>query len=425
MELALQIKNVSKIYQLGTFGSGTLASDLNRFIAKIKGKEDPLLKVGANNDRTKAAVENEIVWALKDVNFNVNKGDVVGIIGRNGAGKSTLLKLISRITSPSQGQINIKGRLASLLEVGTGFHPELTGKENIYLNGAILGMKRKEIDDKLEEIIEFSGVRKYVDTPVKRYSSGMLVRLGFAVAAHLESEILIVDEVLAVGDFEFQEKCLGKMKDVSSSGRTILFVSHNMASVKSLCNTGLLLNKGSVEFQGAIDKVIEKYLEGAAKTSSDGTIPDNAATISKRKVRFKRINLVDSKGNVTSTVSYFSDLIFNIDLVSKEKIFNSFIDLRICTLDGIEVAHASEVYKTRNAEIKEGELKYEVRLKNFLQPAKYTVTLGAHELSGSTIEYVEHILDFTVLPVSLTQNNGYLFNFPMGITHAESEWKLI
>ena len=257
----IKVEHLSKAYQIGQIGTGTFSRDLERFFTtKILGKDDPFLKIGETNDRSTKG-KSDIVWSLKDINFEINQGDAVGIIGKNGAGKSTLLKLLSRVTSPTTGEIKVKGRIASLLEVGTGFHPELSGKENIYLNGAILGMRKKEITRKLDEIIDFSGVERYIDTPVKRYSSGMYVRLAFAVAAHLESEILIVDEVLAVGDAEFQKKCLGKMGDISKGeGRTVLFVSHNMAAVKSLCNKGVVLQNGLINFNGDVDSAIDNYL---------------------------------------------------------------------------------------------------------------------------------------------------------------------
>ena len=260
MSIAIKIENLSKAYQLGNIGTGTISRDLERWWANARGKEDPFLKIGEVNDRTTKSNSN-IVWSLKDINLEIQQGDAVGIIGRNGAGKSTLLKLLSRVTAPTTGTIKAKGRIASLLEVGTGFHPELTGRENIYLNGAILGMRKKEIDIKLDQIIDFSGVERYIDTPVKRYSSGMYVRLAFAVAAHLDSEILIVDEVLAVGDAEFQKKCLGKMGEVSKGeGRTVLFVSHNMAAVKELCTKGFLLNNGLISKLENVNKIISNYL---------------------------------------------------------------------------------------------------------------------------------------------------------------------
>lgn len=258
-EKILQITNLGKQYKLGTVGTGTLSHDLNRWWAKLRGKDDPYLKIGEENDRTSSKTDGYI-WALRNVNFELNRGDVLGVIGRNGAGKSTLLKLLSRITSPTEGEIKIKGKIASLLEVGTGFHPELTGLENIYLNGSILGMTKKEITAKLDEIIEFSGCAAYINTPVKRYSSGMLVRLGFSVAAHLEPDILVVDEVLAVGDLEFQNKCIGKMSEVSQSGRTVIFVSHNMQAVGKLCTKGIYLKNGKLESAGSIEEVLEDYI---------------------------------------------------------------------------------------------------------------------------------------------------------------------
>ena len=257
----IKVENLSKQYHLGEVSTGSIAHDINRLWYTARGKEDPYLKLGEENDRTSKG-NSEYVWALRDINFEVNKGEILGIVGRNGAGKSTLLKILSRTTTPTTGAIKIRGRVASLLEVGTGFHPELSGRDNIYLNGAILGMKKAEIKKKFDEIVDFAGVERYIDTPVKRYSSGMYVRLAFGVAAHLEPEILIVDEVLAVGDAEFQKKCLGKMKDVSGrDGRTVLFVSHNMTAIKSLCDTGLLLNNGRVETYGRIEAVADKYLQ--------------------------------------------------------------------------------------------------------------------------------------------------------------------
>ena len=257
----IEFNNVGKQYILGAIGTGTLSQDLNRWWANIRGKEDPYLKIGETNDRTKKG-DSRFVWALRDINFKVEQGDVVGIIGKNGAGKSTLLKILSRVTSPTTGDIKIKGRIASLLEVGTGFHPEMTGRENIFMNGSIMGMTKAEIKSKFDEIVDFAGVAKYVDTPVKRYSSGMMVRLGFAIAAHLEPEILVVDEVLAVGDAEFQKKAIGKMQDVSKGeGRTVLFVSHNMAAVRSLCTRGIMLKNGMVDFIGNIPDTLEHYLK--------------------------------------------------------------------------------------------------------------------------------------------------------------------
>ena len=267
-ETVIKVENISKFYQLGLINHGTLAKDLQAWWAKIRGKDDPNSRISMVSNKN-ANADTDFIYALKDVSFDVKQGEVLGIIGANGAGKSTLLKILSRVTSPTSGCIKIKGRIGSLLEVGTGFHPELTGRENIYLNGAILGMRKHEIDRKLDEIIDFSGVEKFIDTPVKRYSSGMYVRLAFAVAAHLDPEILVVDEVLAVGDAEFQKKCLGKMDDVSKKeGRTVLFVSHNMTAVKNLCQQGIILKNGTVDYYGDINSAIDKYISNQAECSS-------------------------------------------------------------------------------------------------------------------------------------------------------------
>lgn len=267
--IAIKAENLGKAYQLGQIGTGTISRDLERWIAQIRGKEDPFLKIGEANDRSQKGAS-DIVWSLKDINFEIEQGDAVGIIGRNGAGKSTLLKLLSKVTSPTTGKISGKGRIASLLEVGTGFHPELSGRENIFLNGAILGMRKKEIERKFDEIVDFAGIERYIDTPVKRYSSGMYVRLAFAVAAHLESEILIVDEVLAVGDAEFQKKCLGKMGDVSKGeGRTVLFVSHHMGSIMQLCNKGIFLKNGGLYSQGLINDIVPLYTADQANAQNN------------------------------------------------------------------------------------------------------------------------------------------------------------
>ncbi len=261
MQPVIRFENVGKLYRLGTVGTGTITHDLRRWwITNVRHKEDPYLKIGETNDRSTKG-SSDYVYALKDINLEVQEGDVLGIIGKNGAGKSTLLKLLSRVTAPTTGKIYTRGRIASLLEVGTGFHPELTGRENIYMNGSILGMKKNEINRKLDEIIEFSGCERYIDTPVKRYSSGMMVRLGFAVAAHLDPEILVVDEVLAVGDAEFLKKAIGKMQDVSKGqGRTVLFVSHNMGSVRQLCNTGIILDDGMISYIGSTEECVGLYL---------------------------------------------------------------------------------------------------------------------------------------------------------------------
>lgn len=302
-ETVIKVENLSKQYRLGMVGTGTLSHDINRWWHKIRGKEDPYLIIGEENDRCNKG-NSDYVWALRDINLQVRSGEVLGIVGRNGAGKSTLLKLLSRTTAPTIGSIKIKGRVASLLEVGTGFHPELSGRDNIYLNGAILGMTKLEISRKFDEIVEFAGVERYVDTPVKRYSSGMYVRLAFAVAAHLEPEILIVDEVLAVGDAEFQKKCLGKMKDVSSNqGRTVLFVSHNMTAIKNLCNTVAYMRNGSIIHTGEPEGIINTYLSEDASISmvQEYSIPEAAP--GNEFVKMKRIEVIPKLTSVIDPIT--------------------------------------------------------------------------------------------------------------------------
>ncbi|GAB4164375.1 MAG: ABC transporter ATP-binding protein [Winogradskyella sp.] len=317
-EVILKVEHISKQYRLGLVGTGTLSQDLKRWFYKIRGKDDPFLKIGDTNDRSKAA-ESDYVWAIKDISFEVKRGEVLGIIGKNGAGKSTLLKILSRVTSPTTGQIKTKGRIASLLEVGTGFHPELTGKENIYLNGAILGMTKAEIKAKEQEIVEFSGCQRYIDTPVKRYSSGMRVRLAFAVAAFLEPDILVVDEVLAVGDAEFQKKAIGKMQDISKGdGRTVLFVSHNMAAVKSLCTRALVLESGQTAFEGKTEEAVNFYLK-SNRTNLSKALEIRKDRSGSGKLKLTSIQLFNKKGDAVDSVisGGFMRVKFNYEVLSK------------------------------------------------------------------------------------------------------------
>ena len=309
---AIEFENIGKQYRLGLVSSGTISHDLNRWwTMNIRHKEDPYLRIGETNDRSHKG-NSDYVWALKDINFSVEEGDVVGIIGKNGAGKSTLLKLLSRVTAPTIGQIKVRGRIASLLEVGTGFHPEMTGRENIYMNGAIMGMTKAEISRKLDEIVDFSGCERYIDTPVKRYSSGMTVRLGFAIAAHLEPEILVVDEVLAVGDAEFQKKAIGKMQDVSKGGgRTVLFVSHNMAAVRSLCKSGIVLENGHISYTGTSESAISYYLN-AGELTKDKKIKENVEWV-KSGIEIKSIRINDTE-NARSIIRNSQDKL-NLNIV--------------------------------------------------------------------------------------------------------------
>ncbi|MEO8236812.1 MAG: ABC transporter ATP-binding protein [Flavobacterium sp.] len=334
-DIILKAENISKQYRLGQVGTGTLSHDLNRWWHQIRGKENPYLKIGDTNDRSVKG-NSDYVWALQDINFEVERGEVLGIIGKNGAGKSTLLKILSKVTAPTTGSIKSRGRIASLLEVGTGFNPELTGKENIFLNGAILGMTKKEIVSKLEEIIEFSGCERYIDTPVKRYSSGMTVRLAFAVAAFLEPEILVVDEVLAVGDAEFQKKAIGKMQDISKGeGRTVLFVSHNMAAVKSLCTRGIVMENGKVVFDGGVENAINKYIS-IDQVSSD-TYPkkfdENSPVFGNSFVRLKTVEIISTSNEGFYTIKDELLLKINFSTFKDLENFNLAINFKSATDD--------------------------------------------------------------------------------------------
>jgi lipopolysaccharide transport system ATP-binding protein len=313
-EIVIEVENLSKKYRLGSIGAGTLSQDLNRWWARVRGKEDPFTVIEPCNT---TSYNKDDFWALQNISFNVSSGDALGIIGKNGAGKSTLLKILSRITTPTTGEARIDGRVASLLEVGTGFHNELTGRENIFLNGAILGMTKREIRSKLDEIIDFSGVEKHIDTPVKRYSSGMFVRLAFAVAAHLDPEILIVDEVLAVGDAEFQRKCLGKMNQVAGEGRTVLFVSHNMAAVKNLCSRGIVLGNGEIQFQGTANQAVNAYFDLTAehlKAVSEWPSVEDAPGNGEAKILAVRV--LNCNNEISSSIPIHEDFYIEIDFIN-------------------------------------------------------------------------------------------------------------
>ena len=415
MALALKAENISKQYRLGQVGTGSLSHDLNRFWHQIRGKEDPYLKIGDSNDRTQKG-NSDYVWSLRDIDFEIEQGDAVGIIGRNGAGKSTLLKLLSKVTKPTTGKILTNGRIASLLEVGTGFHPEMTGRENVFLNGAILGMTRKEITRKFDEIVDFSGVERYIDTPVKRYSSGMYVRLAFAVAAHLESEILIVDEVLAVGDAEFQKKCLGKMGDVSKGeGRTVLFVSHNMTAVKELCNNGILLNQGLLEYQGSASETIMEYQKNSQKQSSyihTGPIESAIGNEDIRILEFsaKALNggFLDIDSGVKVKLRFFN-FQENINL-------DTTFELR--TYEESVVFHTGALISTQN-DSKRGEYTVEFEIpKNLLNAGNYyfklifgknqrTALFICDEIVGFEVENVKIGTNITMMPGVIRPNFDY------------------
>jgi lipopolysaccharide transport system ATP-binding protein len=411
MSTAIQFLDISKQYRLGNVGTGTLSHDLNRWWAmNIRGKEDPYLKIGSVNDRSTKA-DSDYIWALRDINFEVQQGEVLGIIGKNGAGKSTLLKILSRVTSPTTGVIKTRGRIASLLEVGTGFHPEMTGRENIYMNGAIMGMTKAEIRRKMDEIVDFAGVERYIDTPVKRYSSGMTVRLGFAVAAHLEPEILVVDEVLAVGDAEFQKKAIGKMQDISKGeGRTVLFVSHNMGAVRNLCNRGLVLHSGNIIFEGFVNNAINTYL-----SKQNG------------------VNLLSIKDISQCRVSgYSSDVEFvSIDLVEGNEGYSTKEDIVILlSLKGNRDVNDFQVYLTiydnedRAIGCAFGKEKYSVVKNQILEMnlslADHNLALGTYSISFATGKgnFAEGISAFDVLHQAC---NFSITSFEKGLT-GYSNW---
>jgi lipopolysaccharide transport system ATP-binding protein len=400
MATAIKVENLSKIYRLGEIGTGTISRDLERFVkTKILKQEDPFLKIGEANDRATKG-ESDIVYSLKDINFEIEQGDAVGIIGRNGAGKSTLLKILSRVTSPTTGKINIKGRVASLLEVGTGFHPELTGRENIYLNGAILGMRKKEIDRKFDEIVDFSGVERYIDTPVKRYSSGMYVRLAFAVAAHLESEILIVDEVLAVGDAEFQKKCLGKMGEVSKGeGRTVLFVSHNMEAILRLCNKSIFIERGILKSFGQTNSIINQYINSAKSNEAyfeTSLIKRNKGFNLKQDVLIRSVeiknNLFDS-----NKIKYKTEVVFNLIIEALKMIEELQIGIAIVTLNDIEIISSLSTDDKKVQNLNEGLYEFSYSFPNlYLLPNVYKIGIGIRSNLGFE-DYLEPFYHFEVL----------------------------
>ncbi len=400
----IEVNNISKVYKLGTITTGTLIKDIASAFSG-KSKRDRMFREAEENNRSSKGTS-EYVWALKDISFDVNQGDVLGLIGRNGAGKSTLLKILSQVTSPSTGEIKIKGKVASLLEVGTGFHPELSGRDNIYLNGAILGMTKKEITSKLDQIIDFSGVERYVDTPVKRYSSGMYVRLAFAVAAHLDPEILIIDEVLAVGDSEFQKKCLGKMKDVSETGRTVLFVSHNMQAVSSLCTKGIVLSNGQNVFQGTAEKAVDYYINGLNSIEFDEStgIDNETSRRGSGELRFKKIRILDDFGNENYRHEYNHSFTIEADIICKKVPENAYIAFGLKS--GLSGNLVSSVrHPVPDSFLKEG-AEFKIRLQitdPLVRPGTFPTYFWLGDKEG--VKFYD-ILDDYISPVTVYSNRG-------------------
>jgi len=394
-DVILKVENLSKQYRLGLVGTGTISHDLNRFLARIRGKEDPYLKIGESNDRSTKGTS-EYVWALKDINFEVKRGEVLGIIGKNGAGKSTLLKILSKVTGPSTGAIKSKGRIASLLEVGTGFHPEMTGKENIFLNGAILGMTKKEIASKLDEIIEFSGCERYVDTPVKRYSSGMKVRLAFAVAAFLEPDILVVDEVLAVGDAEFQKKAIGKMQDISSQGgRTVLFVSHDMVAVQSLCSRLIVLENGGISFDGSVVEGVDYYMYSSLE--SDVNQSETYFEITKNR-QVSYIKLKNSSSIASTNFFMGNSIHFQIGIKNNKESKDVRLALLIYSSKGEKIAVVGSMESSKNIfNVKNNDFSFNLEIMKLnLMPGRYFITTLL-AFDSKIIEKKEECISFIII----------------------------
>lgn len=395
MAVVIKVEHLSKYYRLGVIGGGTLREDLNRWWALRRGKPDPLLKIGEENHGNRKDGQ---IWALKDINFEVSEGEILGIIGGNGAGKSTLLKILSRITAPTSGSAKIKGRVASLLEVGTGFHPELTGRENIYLNGTILGMSRKEVSRKLEEIVDFAGMDKFIDTPVKRYSSGMTVRLAFAVAAHLEPEILIVDEVLAVGDAAFQKKCIGKMSDVAQGGRTVLFVSHNMAAVESLCQRGIVLREGQIDCEDSSERAVMRYI-ALSNRIADGNLADWGDRRGTGKLKFTGIEFLNKSKEKTSGFVTGKDYVIRLHYrVGAERILGAKLSIGIDDVMGNRVTILdSDLLGIDLKFDPESESSTDFRLAKLpLTEGNYRITLFAGSKSEPA-DWIRHAAEFDVV----------------------------
>jgi lipopolysaccharide transport system ATP-binding protein len=414
----IQVENLSKQYRLGTVGTGSFSHDFNRAWHRIRGKEDPYLKIGEVNDRTQRG-KSDYVWALKDINFEVKQGEVMGIIGRNGAGKSTLLKILSRTTSPTSGSVKIKGRVASLLEVGTGFHPELSGRDNIFLNGAILGMTKREIKSKLDEIIDFAGVERYIDTPVKRYSSGMYVRLAFGVAAHLEPEILIVDEVLAVGDAEFQKKALGKMKDVSTKeGRTVLFVSHNLTAIQTLCSFAILMENGKVDKIGESKSVIDSYLSNSFINSIDRSWNSDVAP-GNTHVKLISAKIIPQLNSVTEIITVNTALLFQFEFILYANEMEISIAIEIYTLEGVHIFTSGP---TRAIKIKQGKYVTSCLIPApFLNSGTYTTAI---QIVKDNIEMIHRESDLLMFEINDTvRSSGYTGKWP-GLLRPSLEWKM-
>ena len=432
MKNVIEINNLSKIYDLGLVGSGTLSKDLNRSWARLRGKPDPYATLVELNDRTQKSSTN-MIYALKNINLSVEQGDVLGIIGKNGAGKSTLLKILSQITSPSTGTIKMKGRVASLLEVGTGMHPEMTARQNIYLNGSLMGMRRHEISSKLDEIVDFAGIEKYIDTPTKRFSSGMTVRLGFAIAAFLDPEVLIVDEVLAVGDAEFQNKAIGKMKEVSAGeGRTVLFVSHNLGSVQSLCNKAICIDKGMITYQNKTDKVIQHYLglDKERKTTATLNLEDENESIQrvgpKRTFEIKKIKLKNHLNHLSDEVFFGKSVNIEIEFMVSQKCKKTEIGISISNGQGIILGGFTSNWNNLTEIFERGRHTVNVKIPFlYLVEGIYLITVWIKEQGDKVDDQVGGALKFSVIDSDMNGRKTNIKNYKQLNLTFPTDWTLI
>lgn len=432
MSKVIEINNLSKVYDLGLVGTGTLSKDLNRTWAKLRGKPDPYATIVELNDRTQKSSSN-LVYALKNINFSVEQGDILGIIGKNGAGKSTLLKILSQITSPSTGSVKMKGRVASLLEVGTGMHPEMTARQNIYLNGSLMGMRRYEIRSKLDEIVAFAGIDKYIDTPVKRFSSGMTVRLGFAIAAFLEPEILIVDEVLAVGDAEFQKKAIGKMQDVSKGeGRTVLFVSHNLASVQTLCSKAICIDKGMITYQNKTDKVIQYYLglDKEQKTTAYLNLEEENESIQrtgpKNIFEIKKIKLKNHLNHLSNAVLFGKPINIEIEFNVLRKCDKTEIGIAINNGQGIVLGGFVSNWNNLTEVFEEGTHTVNVTIPFlYLVAGTYQISVWIKEQSALVDDQISRALSFSVIDSDMNGRKTIITSYPHLNLTFPSDWTLI
>ena len=421
----IEIENLSKKYRLGIISTGTLIRDISSLYARYFEKDDPN-SIVLESHNTKSSANNKI-WALKNIDIKVANGEILGIIGKNGAGKSTLLKVLARITAPTSGIVKIKGRLASLLEVGTGFHPELTGKENIFLNGAILGMKKEEIRNKLENIIAFSEIEAHINTPVKRYSSGMKVRLAFSVAAYLEPEILLIDEVLAVGDASFQDKCLNKMNSISQAGRTILFVSHQLHWINELCSRCISIDEGQISMDGKPKDVIEKYLANNDQKRQRGIIhlSNTNSDYNNGSLKISTIELSGENGKLKNEFYFKENITVRLALDIKSKLKNCSICVMIGDLRGKIILYSeSGNIGSFKGDIKKGKHESITRIRSKMLPGVFSIYLGVGTDNGQTLEWLERVFDFKVLRIGVNPESNYPWDTVHGLVNDNSIWEI-